>query len=296
VTAVVLNYATPGLTWLAVRSLQTSLVRPGRILVVDNASPDGSADVLRQSLSDAEILSLPTNTGFAGGCNRGMAAALAGGAEFVLLVNSDAWVEAQTIGELLAAARVWPAGGIFAPVLVARDEPGRVTSAGIRYSELTARMRNARDGTSVDRLPSRPEVVDAVSGCVMLIRCDLVRRIGYLDERYFFAFEDIEYCRRARGAGFGVWCVPAARAHHAGSATIGGTSPRRLYFAARNHLLLASSSMRRAARPFRFAAIVALNGLHALRSRGAPGRRRLAAVWRGVRDHLAGRYGPDPFP
>jgi GT2 family glycosyltransferase len=119
-------------------------------------------------------------------------------------------------------------------------------------------------------------------------------RAGFFDERYFYSFEDIEFCLRARRSGFTSLVVPPAIAYHEGHLSIGAASPARLYYAARNHLLLAQS-----ARPLtgaralvRAAGIVALNLAYAFR---APGMRRAAAlraVVQGAADYARGRFGP----
>ena len=139
-------------------------------------------------------------------------------------------------------------------------------------------------------------VVDGVSGCLMLVTRDVFDAVGLLDEDYFFSFEDLDFCLRARRAGFTTVLAGLAAAHHEGGRSIGATSPRRLYFAARGHLLLS----RRVSPPagllasvFRTCSVVALNVAHAVCSTGAPLPVRVAAVGRGVRDYFAGRFGPD---
>ena len=139
-------------------------------------------------------------------------------------------------------------------------------------------------------------VVDGVSGCLMLVSREVFDTVGLFDEDYFFSFEDLDFCLRARRAGFTTVLAGLAAAHHEGGRSIGATSPRRLYFAARGHLLLS----RRASPPagllasaFRTCSVVLLNVAHAVRSTGAPLPVRVAAVARGVRDYFAGRFGPD---
>lgn len=103
-------------------------------------------------------------------------------------------------------------------------------------------------------------------------------------------------CLRARRAGFVTVLAGRATAHHEGGRSIGARSPRRLYFAARGHLLLADRAGPPAgsvAAAWRTASIVALNLAHAVRASGAALPVRVAAVARGVRDYFAGRFGPD---
>src|SRR5262249_25180660 len=132
--------------------------------------------------------------------------------------------------------------------------------------------------------PSR--AVDAVSGCAMLVRREVLERVGLFDEAYFFGFEDLDLCLRARAAGFRSEVVPEAAVRHEGHATIGRRSPERLYHAARNHLRLA-----RRARPsgrvhaaLRQLAVAGYNVAHALRGGEVPRGPGLRAVLRGIRD------------
>jgi GT2 family glycosyltransferase len=145
--------------------------------------------------------------------------------------------------------------------------------------------------------PDLPFAVDAVTGCVMLIRREVFERAGHLDGAYFYSFEDLDLCLRARDAGFTVMCVPGARAHHEGGHAIGRRSSRRVYFATRNHLRLSARLQpRRTRRAVTAGAIIALNTAYVLTSPDAPLWSGLAAVVRGSWHHLLGRYGPDSAP
>jgi GT2 family glycosyltransferase len=293
--AIVLNYATPDRTILAVRSLQTSLVPPDGIIVVDNGSPDDSVDRLRAGLPDVRILETGVNLGFAGGCNVGIAAALDRGARWILLVNSDIVLAAGAIGAMRAAAAAHPDAGILAPLVVRSDEPERIDSAGISYAPATGRMRHPAHGGDAASFDGRPPfAVTAAMGCVLLVARPVFDRVGRFDEAWYYSFEDIDFCLTARRAGFAVICVPAAIALHHGQASIGRRSPRRIYFAARNHLRLASrcgGSWPR--RTIRAAWIVVLNLAFVVRSADAPLGRGLAALVRGTWHHIRGRYGAD---
>jgi GT2 family glycosyltransferase/glycosyltransferase involved in cell wall biosynthesis len=293
IAAVVLNYRTAEQTWLAVRSLQTSRTRPFEVLIVDNASGDGSADRLQRSLERVRVIESPTNAGYAGGCNIGIRAALAGGAEYILLLNSDAVLAPDAIGHLAAAMGAHPELGIAAPVLLSREEPDHVSSAGISFSRRTGRMRHRAAGRRVAALEPGRQIVDAVSGCVMLIRRAVFERAGHLDEAYFFSFEDIDFCLRARDAGFQTVCVQEALAYHEGGRSIGRRSARRVYFATRNHLRLAAQTGRRRSRSLRAGMVVGLNAAYVLVSPEAPLIRGASALVRGAWHHFTGRYGPD---
>jgi GT2 family glycosyltransferase/glycosyltransferase involved in cell wall biosynthesis len=292
VTAIVLNYRTPEQTWLAVRSLQSSFVPPADIVLIDNDSGDGSVVTLRQSLENVHLIESKENRGFAGGCNVGIQAALENGAPFVLLMNSDAIVEPDAIERLADAMSRDRALGIVAPVLLSREEPDHVSSAGISFSERTGRMRHRAVGRRMSALGSaRVSRVDAVSGCVMLIRREVFAAIGLLDEAYFFSFEDVDFCLRARDAGFDTACVHDARAYHEGGRSIGRRSARRIYFGTRNHLRLAGRVGNRGTRPLRLALVAGFNAAFVLMSPESPLVGGSGAFLRGVWHHVVGRYG-----
>jgi GT2 family glycosyltransferase len=292
VAAVVLNYRTADQAYLAVRSLQSSFAPPGDVLLVDNHSADGSLAALQHLLQDTSVIETRDNLGFAGGCNIGIRAALERGARFILLVNSDAVLAPDALGHLRQAMEHDANVGIAAPVLLSREEPDYVSSAGISFSQASGRMRHRGAGRRCSALGSDPvRRVDAVSGCVMLIRREVFETIGFFDESYFFSFEDIEFCLRARDSGFETACVQDARAYHEGGRTIGRRSPKRVYFATRNHLRLVARTGSRATRLPRLATVAALNAAYVLVSPEAPLVGGAAAFARGVWHHLIGRYG-----
>src|SRR5262245_41420677 len=291
-SSVVLNFRTPDQTALAVDSLRNSLTPPAEILIVDNHSGDGSVPMLRDAFPDIRVFESGDNLGFSGGCNLGIRAALDGGARFVLLMNSDAILAPDALECLLAAVEETPSLGIVAPVLLSREEPDHVASAGVFFSERTGRMRHRAAGRRFAAVGSdRIRVIDAVSGCVMLVRREVFEQAGLLDDAYFFSFEDIDFCLRARDAGFQTACVHDARAYHEGGRTIGRRSSRRVYFGTRNHLRLAARVGRRSSRLLRLGLVAGFNAAYVLMSPESPLGGGLAAFIRGMWEHANGRYG-----
>ena len=294
--AVVLNYRTPDDTLVAARGLLTSRRPVQDLVVVDNGSGDGSEAFLRERLPEATVLQTGANLGFSGGCNVGIRAALDRGAELVILVNSDLTFAGDAIDRLESALQARPGAGIAGPLVLVRSDPDRVESMGIHFSPGTGRTRHHGFGARAAEAPAEPREVDGVSGCAMLIRREVFERIGLLAEEYFFSFEDLDFCLRARAAGLVTLCVGAARAYHEGGRSIGARSARRLYFATRNHLLMAgrvapAPSRRHAL--LRGGVIVGLGLVHAVLRADAPPVAGVASVVRGAWHHLRGRYGSD---
>jgi GT2 family glycosyltransferase len=267
-TAVVVHHDTPEETRACLRSLAGL-----RVVVVDN----GSAAPF--SSETALVLRTERNLGFAGGCNLGIARALADGAEQILLLNSDAEVEPDCVAQLQTA--LTGDVGIVAPAI--RRRGGAVESMGVRFHRLTGRMINVRRATGD---------IDGVIGCCALIRKEVFERAGLFSEELFYGFEDLDLCLRAARVGFRSLCVPSATAWHLGARTIGERSPRRLYFAARNHLRVAETAapLPAPSAAARAMMIIGYNVAFALFTSPAPRLPGLAAVARGVRDHFRRRY------
>jgi GT2 family glycosyltransferase len=314
--AVIVHFATPGQTAACVAALARSRRSVDHVVVVDNGSGDrslrerlaawgarrlarrrtiagGNGNPSRVPISEKlDWIEAPHNLGFAGGANLGVARALDAGASRVFLLNSDALVEPDCLG-LLESAVEQPGVGLAGPAIVSARDPATLESTGIAYAPLTGRMRLSGWGQPLPAADSPANPVDALSGCALMIRREVFDRVGLLPEEYFFGFEDLAFCLRARNAGFIALCAPAARVLHQGGASLAPGSPDRIYFAIRNHLLLA-----RRARPLpaplsalRAAHILALNlaylALHAKVPRLA-GARALAS---GFADYCAGRSG-----
>jgi GT2 family glycosyltransferase len=257
-----------------------------RILVVENGM-GGS------SLPADEVLHLSENRGFAGGMNAGIERLAALGCEAILLLNNDAVLEpgcVRRLAEALEDARLAAVG----PVIL-READGRVESRGVRVDLGSGRVRLLGNGESPDAAPGLAPV-QALSGAVMMLSREALARVGPLDESYFFSFEDIDWCLRARKAGFDVAVVRGARARHAGSQTIGRGSAEHLYYASRNHLALAErlDPRRGPVHWLRRCRILALNLAHALRQGELPRRAAVAAVLAGFGDARRGRFGRRP--
>jgi GT2 family glycosyltransferase len=156
-------------------------------------------------------------------------------------------------------------------------------------------MRHRGAGLPVALLP--PGVihdVDAVSGCVMLIRREVFDCAIDFDADYFFSFEDIDFCLRAKAAGFRSACVQEAFAYHEGGRSIGRRSARRVYYATRNHLKLSRRVGPAWASLARAPLVAGLNLAYVLAAPEVPLLGGLSAVGRGIWDHVRGRYGAGP--
>jgi len=297
--AVVVNFRTADDTIAAVRSLQTSVLPFSRIVVVDNGSGDGSVRRISSSRIEVELIEESENRGFSAGGNAGIRRALQMGADRIFLMNADATVSPDALATLERVLGDDGRLGIVGPIVVSKADPEAIESFGISFSRRTGRMRNLDFGKRL-RAIARPDrrSVDAVTGCAMLIKSAVFERAGMLDEDYFFGFEDVDFCLRAREHGFATAAAGGAIVFHQGQASIGRSSASRIYFATRNHVRVGArvfSRQSRAAQMGRALAILGFNFAHAVQAPDVPRLEGFRGFLAGARDHYSGRYGCGSF-
>ena len=192
-------------------------------IVVDNASSDGTVAILRDRFPKVRLIVNDQNRGFAVGTNQAMAAARG---DYLLLLNPDTLLPAGALAELLACAEAHPEAGIVAPRL--HNPDGSLQYSCRRFPTMKAALfrhtvlgrlfpgnRWSADYTMAGWAHDALREVDWVSGACMLVRRDLYRRIGPLDEGFFWGSEDVDYCYRAHQAGFRVLYTPRPVIVHA---------------------------------------------------------------------------------
>jgi GT2 family glycosyltransferase len=180
------------------------------IIVVDNASSDGSTTAARAAFPDVVLVEAPRNGGFAYGVNLGIAKAKG---DWILLLNTDTEVDAGALERFVCSTTEHPDAGVLGPAIC--DEHGRTQrSSWPRHGVL----RHLADAIGLARfldnrrIPTHTKDVDCVSGCVFLARRTALQRTGALDERFFMYFEEADLCERIRAAGYAVRFLPQFRA------------------------------------------------------------------------------------
>lgn len=212
---------------------------PELVIVVDNGSTDGSVSYLRSAWPTVTVIEAGSNLGFPAGNNLGIRAALAEGAEYVLLLNNDAQLLPGALTSLRQAIDAGgPAVWAAAPKILYRRNPGVIWAAGGRFDWWR--------GVSVDRGIGEPdrgqydraEQVEFANACCLLVRSQAFRDLGLLDEAYFMYFEDSDFVARLSRAGGRVRYQPSAGALHDVYGSSGGAPTRpslvALYYSTRN--------------------------------------------------------------
>ncbi len=204
-----------------------------RMLVVDNASTDGSPEALAARFPAVEQVRNPRNLGFAGGMNSGMRTALARGAEYIFVANNDTTLAPDCIAQLVSAAQTYNAD-IVAPAIYYAEPPDRLWSLGGQRRQLTLEIRQCHQDAEHERR-EEPFAVDFVTGCGMLVHRSCLERVGLFDEHFFMYYEDADFCLRAQRAGARMYIVPRARMWHKVAVSSGGSdSPGERYHMARS--------------------------------------------------------------
>jgi len=186
------------------------------VIVVDNASTDGSPERATARFPQVRLLRNERNLGFAAGNNRGMAVARG---RYFLFLNNDTLVLDGALDALVAEAQAHPEAGIIGPKLLNPDGSLQ-RSCGTFPGLLTEFL----DQTMLHRLfplykmgyraYQAPREVDWVTGACMLVRREVYEQIGGLDEGFHMFLEDVDWCLRARQAGWKVWYTSRARVVH----------------------------------------------------------------------------------
>ena len=221
--AVVVNYEAGPLLVECVRTLQddTSAGGPPELVVVDNASTDGSLDALRAAAPDVSVVVTGANLGYAAAANRGIAATAA---PVVAVCNPDIQVRPGTAAALLDRLDAERDLGAVAPALLepdgtrypwARQVPSTVDATGHAWlGRLWPTNPFTRRYRELDADPTARRDVDWVSGAAVWLRRDAVDQVGGWDERYFMYVEDVDLCWRLRQAGWRVAYEPGGSVVH----------------------------------------------------------------------------------
>ena len=212
---VIVNWNLREDTLTCVHSLIEAGAQLEHIIIVDNASTDGSVKALKQTFTETmPIIETNENLGFAAGSNIGAQFAIDQGAEWILLLNNDTVVAPNSLSELEIATQNNPDFSIFAPIIYYYDHPEIIWYLGDTLIPGTLITVNRYRGKKDPHTLSLAVPVDFVSGCGMMVKRDVFASIGFFDPSLFMYAEEVDFCWRARLAGFRMACVTRAKIWH----------------------------------------------------------------------------------
>jgi GT2 family glycosyltransferase len=215
-------------------SLRRSTYTPFRAVLVDNASLDGTVEVVQKHFPEVHAFANTTNTGYVHANNQGIAWALEQGADWILLLNNDVVLEPDTLAEMVRVGESAPDVGIVGPLMQRTLRPDLIDLGGdldFRWGRVLLRQYSA----ALNGREALP--VDYVWGCTLMARRDVFARIGGLEPLYVAYFEDAELCIRADRIGYQTVAALRARVSH----QVGRSGEKRFvwqtYLRMRNHAL-----------------------------------------------------------
>lgn len=248
-SVVVVSWNVRRLLAACLRSVERSAAAGGitaEYIVVDNASTDGSPEMVRAEFPAVRLLALKENRGYAAGVNCGLRVAQG---RYVLVLNPDTEAIGDAVGSLVRFLDDHPAVGVVGPALVYPD--GSPQPSRRRFHPLPVLF--FQDTTlhalavpwlnrffMADRPGDSPQPVDWLVGAVLCVRREVVETVGGMDEAFFMYFEEADWLRRVKAAGWSVWFVPQATFVHHEGASSGQVVPARHLRYARSRICYAA--------------------------------------------------------
>ncbi len=217
------------------RSLWDVRYRPKEIIFVDNASTDGSAAWVRRHYRKVRIIENDRNLGFTGGHNAGIRIARG---QFVLLVNVDTVADRSFLEPLVKRLKADESIGVVQPKVVMEPERRLIDSVGSFFLPTGILYHYGREKD--ERLPQYNVSFDIFSakGVCMLVRREVIDRVGLFDPEYFAYFEETDFCMRVWLAGWRVCYEPASRIYHAGGRASSQQPPSRIIYHSSKNVLV----------------------------------------------------------
>ena len=239
VSVVIPNYNGAAYLKACLDSLYHQTFSDFEIILVDNASTDGSYEMAVSDYPDVRFRRLDSNTGFCHAVNTGIEMS---DAEYVLLLNNDTWCAPEFVEALLSGIRRHPDAFCVQARMVRMDDPSRLDNAGDFYCALGWAFSMGKD------LPAGSFAKERriFSGCAgaALYRRAFLDRIGLFDEVHFAYLEDVDLGYRSLLAGYENWYIPEAVVHHAGSAASGSRhNSFKVWHTVRNNLYMVRKNM-----------------------------------------------------
>lgn len=217
VSIIIVNFN--GKKWLdkCLSSLSVQSFRNLEIILVDNRSTDDSVLLVKNNFPKVKVVEAGANLGFAGGNNEGVKHAKG---KYILLLNNDTYVENDFVEKFLDAFNEIPRLGIVQSKIVLMNDPEKLDTCGAFWTDTSFLyyVGNNKD----ESLPkyNKPFKIFAAKGASVLIKRELIEKVGLFDNDFWSYYEETDFCHRAWIAGYEVWYWPKAVCYHA----IGGTS------------------------------------------------------------------------
>jgi hypothetical protein len=234
----VINYNGLYYSRKCLKSLEGSFFDSFRLILIDNASADDSAEQIRREFPNVEIVKLAENVGYTGGCNVALTMALARGAKYCFVLNNDTLVDAEALGHLTESADNNEGAAAVGPRIMDYSNGAFILSLGGTVDMRTGWSRHEGWGERFPESNAKVKEIDGfLDGSAIMFVLRNLESIGFFDERYFMYHDEVDWCYRARRAGFRLLLDARAVVRHKGRGTAAITDPRVQYLSQRSRIL-----------------------------------------------------------
>jgi GT2 family glycosyltransferase len=207
----------------AIRSLHDSNFKDFDIILVDNASEDGSGEKLIGEFDKLIYLKSPNNSGFTGGNNLGIHYAVDNQYEYILMLNNDVYVDQYFIYHLKNYLDFHPDAAAVQPLIYNYPERTKIwNGGGVFNRNLAKSYSNRRFDGNID-----PREIDWISGCAFMVRASVFRETALLNEKYFAYLEDVDLSLRIKDAGYKLVFIPQSVIYHIGGGSSNSSEKRK---------------------------------------------------------------------
>ncbi|MBM1310761.1 glycosyltransferase family 2 protein [Sulfitobacter mediterraneus] len=256
VLVLILNYRTAEMTLRAAEAALADMPVGAEMILIDNASGDGSAGVLQRAITErgwdenglVRLILSDVNGGFGAGNNLGLTSRMSDGSapDYFYVLNSDAFPDAGCLPRLITHLESHPKAGFAGSHVRGEDDVTHCTA--FRFPSIAGEFEGAartgvfsrmlKNAIVAPPLPDHTARVDWVAGASVLVRAKMLDEIGLFDETFFLYFEETDLCKRAARAGWSCWYLPQSRVVHIGSVSTGMKEWQRMpsyWFDSRRH-------------------------------------------------------------
>ena len=245
IAVILVNWKKYNLTSNCIDSLNKSNYKNFKIILVDNEYSEKSLIELKNQHKDIVVFKEKNNLGFAGGNNIGIRYALENDYDYIMLLNNDTEVKENFILPLVERIEKDHFLGAVQPLILNFSNKSIIWNAGGKLNKFLGLISTRLNNNKLNSSIVFDDYTDWISGCCILIKSEIVKKIGLLDEKFFTYYEDVDWSLRMKSLGYDLGFVKESIIYHHGSSSSknkknkeGVISSKIHYFNIRNHILL----------------------------------------------------------
>lgn len=237
VSTIVLNWNGKEDTVECIESLKKITYPNNEVIVVDNASTDGSVQYIREKYPEITLIENENNLGYSEGNNVGIRYAMKNSSEYILILNNDTIVDSNFLEALVDVAEYNEKSGILGPKTYYANPSNMIYYAGGKINWYTGQPKHIGQKKIDQNQFNQIINVDFIAGSCMLIKKEVIEKIGFLPNDYFLLWEDIDYSVNAKRNGYELIYVPNSKIWHKESVSIKKIKSYRIFYSARNRMI-----------------------------------------------------------